>query len=204
VERRSFLKLLGCASILALPSIRSLLSLTKDAQQSTPIHLEDHLTPEQLGFLQKIRYFEAQLQQQQGRFSWYLHNELRHYWGAFSEAKSLAHADVILEHSVMDTYIINTLSDWHYAPEEPQYQPDLALESLQHRAESYPEFYYVGAACWLRAGEISDAIGQGNLARGYYQLVIDLNEKAKHRASRLWVYQHMAQTQLIVNGRAYI
>ena len=197
MNRRNFLQLSGSMSILALSPVRALLSSMGGAQQSAAVHIKDSFTPEQLDALQKIRYFEAQLQQQQGRFSWYLHNELRHYWGAFSEEKSLAHANAILEHSVMDTYIMNTLTDWHYAPEEQPCQPDLALESLQRRAKNYPELYYMGAACWLRAGEISNAIGETILARGYYKRVIDLNEKSKHQASQLWIYQRMAQVQLV-------
>lgn len=195
MNRRNFLKLLGSLSIFGLPPVRTFLASVEEEKQNT-------LTPEQLDALAKIRHFEALLEQQNGRFSWYLHNELRHYWGAFSEAKSLSHANIILEHSIMDTYILHTLSDWHYAPqyEDEVFQPDLALASLQRRAESYPELCYVAAACWLRAGEISTAMGERSLARDYYQRVIALRVKSKSRVSRLSIYQYTAQSQMMAGA----
>ncbi len=194
MDRRTFLKFLGSLSVFSLPPVRALLSPLGEEKR-------DSLTPEQLDALEKIRYFEAQLEQQNGRFSWYLHNELRHYWGAFSEAKSLAHADIVLEHSIMDPYILNTLSDWYYAPkyDEP-FDPELALASLRRRAENYPELPYVGAACWLKAGEISAAIGDRSLARDCYQQVMALSGKSGNYTSRLAIYQHLAQSQLMAGS----
>src|SRR5512133_1071827 len=110
MNRRGFLKLLGSLSIFGLTPVRAFLAPMLGEQQESA-------TPEQLDALEKIRHFEALLEQQNGHFSWYLHNELRHYWGAFSEATSLFHANIILEYSIMDAYILNTLSDWHYAPQ---------------------------------------------------------------------------------------
>lgn len=191
MDRRNFLKLLGSLSIFSFLPIRSFLSpLTQK--------MHEPLTSDQLAALEKIRDFEAQLEQQNGRFSWYLHNELRHYWGAFSEAKTLEHANIILEHSIMDRYVLHTLSDWHYAADygEPC-QPDLALASLQRRAKTYPDLQYVSVACWLRAGEISAASGMEATAREFYRQVIRISGKSRQTAPPLSIYQHLAQARLI-------
>ena len=198
MNRRSFLKILATVPFLSLSPVRRLLAITSPESERLTAGTDTFhsFTPEELDALQKIKYFQAQLQQQKERFSWYLHNELRHYWGAFSEEKSLSHANIILEYSIMDAYILNTLSDWYYAPDYQPCQPELALASLQRRAENYPDLPYLRVACWLRAGQISYAIGEGNLARRYYQNVFDISEEFGQKASRLWLYQHLAQTQL--------
>jgi hypothetical protein len=191
MDRRNFLKLLGSLSVFSFLPIRSFLS---PLVGKTP----EPLTSEQLAALEKIREFEAQLEQQNGRFSWYLHNELRHYWGAFSEAKSLEHANIILEHCSMDRYILHTLSDWHYAADYGELcQPDLALTSLQRRAKTYPDLQYVRAACWLRAGEISAAVGREALAQEFYRQAILVGGKSRQSALPLSIYQHLAQARLI-------
>ena len=196
MNRRDFLKLLGSMSFLGLSPIRSLISPIENEKQPEIASVENTYTPEQLEALQKIKYYEDQLQQQNGRFSCHIHNKLRHYWGAFSEAKSLSHANIILENMIMDVYILNILSDWYYAPEYQPVQPKLAIESLQRRAENYSDLHYVRVACWLRAGEISSAIGNTTLARDYYQYAINISEEFMHQAAQLSVYQRMAQLQL--------
>ncbi len=198
MDRRSFLKILATIPFLGLPPVRRLLAATspKNEKLTAVTDAVHSFTPEQLDALQKIKYFQAQLQQQKERFSWYLHNELRHYWGAFSEEKSLSHANIILEYSIMDAYILNTLSDWYDAPDYQPCQPELALASLQRRAENYPDLHYVRVACWLRAGQISSAIGNGVLARSCYQDVLDIYEEFGQKASQLWIYQRLAQTHL--------
>lgn len=197
MDRRNFLKLLGSISFLGFPPVRALLSPLGGERQGPFEPVQDVLTPEQVEALEKIKLFEAQLQEQKGGFSWYLHNELRHYWGAFSETKSLWHANTILEYSIMDHYIMNTLSDWHDAPEYEPSDPDLALASLRRRAENFPGLRYVRAACWLKSGEILEALGDGAAAQDHYRQVVDLGEEFQNRGSRLIFYKHLASARLL-------
>src|SRR5687768_14351074 len=109
MDRRTFLSaapMVPLALMLPVPSAMVVRN-TPTLPQDVPGGLSDP----QLAALAQIKELEMQLAQQTG-FSWYLHNELRHHYGAISEAKSLHHADVILAHSVMDPYILHTLSDW--------------------------------------------------------------------------------------------
>jgi hypothetical protein len=193
MDRRSFLKLLGSMSFFGLAPVRGLLSSAGDEEQS----IEDSFTPEQLDAYQKIKFFEAQLEQQGGSRQFYLNNELRHYWGAFSESKSLSYANAILEYHIMDPYILNTLSDWYYTTEEGPIRPDLALASLQRRADEYPQYHYLKAACLFRAGEISADLDDGVSARGFYQQVITEGENFIGQASQLLIYQYLAQVKMM-------
>jgi hypothetical protein len=59
-----------------------------------------------------IEELEKGLEQAQGKFIWAIHNELRHHLHATDLTKSIEHTNTILEHSVMDGYMLNILSDW--------------------------------------------------------------------------------------------
>src|SRR5690349_14070465 len=196
MKRRDFLKVFASMSFLGLSPALPLISPIENKKQPDAASVENTYTREQLDALQKIKYYEDQLQRQNGRFSWHLHNNLRHYWGAFSEKKSLSHANIILENMIMDVYTLNILSNWHFAPEYQPVQPRLAIESLQHRAEIYSDLHYVSAACWLRAGEITSAIGDTTLARDHYQRAINVSREFKSQAAQLSVYERIAQLKL--------
>jgi len=57
--------------------------------------------------LEQIGQFEQQLREYPGVFNWKVHNELRHLYGATNLRKSMEHSNIILEHSLMDDYILN-------------------------------------------------------------------------------------------------
>lgn len=143
MNRRTFLKLLAGAVVVSAPTTQALFGLLKKAE----------LTPEQANSLHFIRKYEADLSRQQ-EFSYFLHNELRHYWGSFSEFRSLYHADIILGHHFMDSYMMRILADWHDTRNENAYDLDRAIASLDRRAQAYPQLQFLQAACWLRIGLI--------------------------------------------------
>jgi hypothetical protein len=105
---------------------------------------------ESLVLSDKILALEAQWRAQPGVFNLYLHNELRHEYLAISERMSRMHADIILRHSTMDNYTLNTLSDWHLTDWWGQREPQKAVEVLLSNAERYSEFDFVRAACLTR------------------------------------------------------
>jgi hypothetical protein len=107
---------------------------------------------ETLHLPEEIRVLEQQLRANPGTFSWYVHNELRHLYLAISEKTSRMHADIILRHSVMDEYILNTLSDWHLT-DSPR-DPYGAITVLLDNAELYHFYSHFRAACQLQAGDI--------------------------------------------------
>jgi hypothetical protein len=192
MDRRSFLKVLGSMSFFGLAPVRGLLSGAGDGDGS----IEESFTPEQLDAYQKIKFFEAQLEQEGGSRQFHLNNELRHYWGAFSEARSLSYANAILEYHIMEPYILHTLSDWYDTTAEGPIQLDLALASLGRRADEYPELHYLRAACLFRSGQISADLGDQVSARGFYGQVITESENFIGQDSQLLIYGYLAQVQM--------
>jgi hypothetical protein len=165
MNRRTFLKFLAGAFVVSAPTTHFLLGLLKKAE----------LTHEQVNSLHYIRHYEAVLSRQKG-FSHSLHNELRHYWGSFSELRSLHHADVILGHCFLDNYIMHILADWHDTHNEYSYDLDLAVDSLDRRAQAYPQLQFVQAACWMRAGQIClDRQGLFEQAKNYFERVANID-----------------------------
>jgi hypothetical protein len=67
--------------------------------------------------VQRIAELEQWILDNPGVFDWNVHNELRHLYGATNPRKSMEHADIILQHSVMDEYILNILSGWQIGVE---------------------------------------------------------------------------------------
>ena len=169
MERRRFLGLMLSFPLIILNPMRALLQGSDSSALDRELQATEVLTTEEREALKSIRGLEAQLKQQHGKFSWALHNELRHLYGTIDEAKSLEHANAILAQSVMDTYILHTLSDWY---DEPSYQPrnpELATESLLRRVEEYPNLKYLRIACLIKAGDICAGNSQPAIARQLYQ-----------------------------------
>jgi hypothetical protein len=83
-----------------------------------------------------------------GEFDWALHNELRHWYGAVDERKSMVHCDVILKHSRMDGYMILVLGG-----KDPTRAK--ALAAMTARAMKYADLPNLAAACWVRAAELA-------------------------------------------------
>lgn len=195
MDRRSFLKLMaGVPFLAAAPS----LGLPNTGGESALDFSGGQWSERQLEYIQKIKMFEAQLEKLNGEFSWFLHNELRHYYGAFSEARSSFHSNELLTHSVMDRYILNTLSDWHYSSDpEVVFDPELAIHRLLRRAELYPQFSYMGLACLLRAGEISQETGKTRQARALYQDALSLCGGMWDQSHELKAYERLSQKKLL-------
>jgi hypothetical protein len=99
----------------------------------------------------KITALERELSRQ-STFNWRLHNELRHWYGAVDLRKSFYHSNVIFKHSLMDSYLLNIMAGWAIERDR-----DLAIINLYESAGKYPEFSFVAAACWIKAGDLEMA-----------------------------------------------
>lgn len=143
-RRQLFKSALGFLPFLAFPMVSE---AADDVDSSMPLPSVQTVDPE---MLDKIQELEAQLRNHNG-FSAYLHNELRHYYGAVSEESSRRHADIILGHVVMDAYTMNTVSDWHLTHTPPD--PQQAIDVMMGIVERYPYFIYLRAACLIKSGE---------------------------------------------------
>ncbi len=139
LDRREFLRRVAGASLaVAATPIVALASEPAQAAHATP-------TPE---LPEVIVELENYLAQHPAQFSWHIHNELRHHYLAVDEDRSRKHADIILKHSVMDDYILNTLSDWHFTKDNPRDGVSTLLDTAFH----YSHYVHLHAACLDRAG----------------------------------------------------
>lgn len=136
-------------------------------------------TPETVA---KIVALERQLEKEEGRFNWVVHNELRHLYGGFDDRQAFYHCDVLLKHSMMDDYILSILSSWEIKDNRPK-----AVANLTAAAGKYREFVYVSAACLIKAAELDD---DSDRAAGLYKQVIDM------RGPNLVAYRKVAETGL--------
>jgi hypothetical protein len=140
-RRRFFLTLGGLVTGVAIPLDLAEFSDLNSLNWAAALPVSD-----------EIRAIEQMLQLNPGHFNWWAHNELRHLYLAISEQMSRKHADTLLAYSVMDSYILNTLSDWHmtHTPADPQ----KAITVLVNNAEQYWYFPHLRAACLIMAGDI--------------------------------------------------
>lgn len=95
----------------------------------------------------KINELEAKLKAKPGEFDWGLHNELRHLYAGKDEKKSYQHIDIILRNAPMDGYMLGILGG------DDKDKPK-AVRNLLAKADKYPEFTFIRAACWLKAAEL--------------------------------------------------
>jgi len=194
MKRRPFLGLMSSLPLSIMTPIRALFQADGVSTTAQTTQATEPLTSEQIEMLNTIKALEAQLRLQRGRFSWTLHNELRHLYGGFDEGKALAHADTILMHSIMDPYILNTLSDWYDEPKAKPRDPRQAVASLLRRAEQYPSLKHMRAACLIKAADIHAASNQPEVARRLYQRVLEGTRWKRTEA--LATYQSVARSQL--------
>src|SRR5205814_10356218 len=75
-----------------------------------------------------------------GQFDWTLHNELRHWYGAVDERKSMGHCDVIFKHSRMDDYMMQVLGG-------KDADRTTALKAMAAHATKYADLPHLAAAC---------------------------------------------------------
>ncbi len=139
----------------------------------------------------QIAKWESYLRDHPGVFSWKAHNELRHLYGGRDESKSLAHSDIILEHSLADDYILKILSGWQIDKDKQK-----AISNLLYWTKAYPNVKFVRAACLLTIADLYAASDQKTLAEDYYQQVRHLQD------DELWRYKTLAGARLEVLKKA--
>jgi hypothetical protein len=100
-------------------------------------------------------------------FDWKAHNELRHQYADTDPRKSHEQSDIILQHSVMDPYIVSILSGWQLDRD-----PQLAIVNLLQTAERYPDLRFVVAACRVKAGDLYKVGDDHHAAKRSYALVL--------------------------------
>ncbi len=135
----------------------------------------------------QIVKWESYLRDHPGVFSWKAHNELRHLYGGRDESKSLAHSDIILEHSLTDDYILKILSGWQIDKDNQK-----AISNLLYWTKAYPQVKFVRAACLLTIADLYAASEEITLAEDYYQQVRQLQDE------ELWRYRALAEARLEV------
>jgi hypothetical protein len=160
-------------------------------QVQEPTIVESELSEEQRNHLAQIRALEAQLAANNGAFSWYIHNELRHSYRIFSQEKSLEHSDIILSHHVMDEYILNTLSDWHFHYERPQE----GIAALLGLIETYGYFVHITAASLIKIGDVRRQYQMGDPS-SLYSKVVELTENRRSSVASLNKYFYLARMRL--------
>ena len=135
---------------------------------------------------EKIAELEARIQAMHGDFSWYLHNELRHHYLEIDARESRRHADIILRHSMMDHYILNTLSDWHFR----NGNPEQGIARLAQVIDLYEQYPSLQAACLVHMGD--KRLDQRRVASAIkaYERVLKIDD------SEIAQYKDLAQRRL--------
>src|SRR5262249_44020676 len=117
-----------------------------------------------------------------------VHNELRHLYITSNPPnlrKSMEHSNVILQHSVMDGYILNILSDWQIDK-----NTSTARANLLRSAQSFPDLRFVAAACFLKIGDLYAVESNLNEAKSSYLKV------AQDKSSDMTQYHGLADQKL--------
>jgi hypothetical protein len=175
VSRRRF-----CFSLAGLPAMLATPAL---AAPQTVGHGGTLLTA-----IDAINMLEASLRAHPDSFDWTIHNELRHLYAPINEQRSMQHMDTILAHSVMDSYMLDILSEWQLEDD-----PDLAIVNLLDKVTQYPSLLHLAAACLIKIGEVSTAAGNSSEAHRMYQHVLTLCEENVHRVPTLRRYELLAR-----------
>ena len=186
MSRRKFNFLL-VASPLALTASPSIL-----ANASTTPQFQTALSIPALNLPPKVLALEAEVHAMNGKFSWYHHNELRHEYMGIDERTSRVHADVILAHSVMDHYIMNTQGDWHIHDGNPL----AGIETLINRAKQNADLVHLRAACLILAGDTYQQVGQSATATYLYQSVVN-HSRLFGLPKSFEPYRALAQSRLV-------
>ncbi len=146
------------------------------------------LTPEILALEAQLRAYP--------NFDWGTHNELRHHYLPISERVSRMHADTILAHSIMDGYILNTLSDWHLTNEHGAPDYGTAAAVLLNNVERYGDFVHLSAACLIKAGDVLRQLSGSNAANMLYDRVLSIGQISLASVPTLNPYHFIAHTRL--------
>ncbi len=181
MNRRQFVtSLAGLPVVLAIPSFN--LPAVSPTLQNTGLQVTDI-----------IRALEDYVAARPGQFSWSVHNELRHHYLPISEDMSRRHADILLAHSVMDSYILHTLSDWHLTDNHSPRNPHHAISVLLNNANQYGHYVHLNAACRIKAAEV---LHQENFLDDANQLYQSISSFGL--ISTLQPYQYIAQSRLSI------
>ncbi len=121
----------------------------------------------------KIQKYSDYIKHHKGYAGFEPHNELRHLLSANDLEKSMRECDIILANEPMNDYILSILSDWTLPN-----NPTAAVDKLTAKAEAYPQFPALRAACLLKAAQIC-AVGDKENARRLYDKVIATAKNAE-------------------------
>ena len=115
---------------------------------------------------QKIAALEDELRANPGKFSFSVHNELRHLYLNRDERKMFYHCDEIFRNAPMHGYILSILADWQLDKDKRA-----AVSALESNRKKYPDFGFVSAACLIKQGELLLQLGDAGAAREKFALV---------------------------------
>ena len=104
-------------------------------------------------------------------FDWHVHNKKRHLYitsNPPNPRKSMEHSNVILQHSIMDDYILRILSEWQIDKNN-----SAARTNLMRNAQSFSDLRFVAAACFLKIGELYAAEGNREEANASYLKIVE-------------------------------
>lgn len=135
-----------------------------------------------LSYTEKIDVLEKKVRDGRGKFDWKTHNELRDLYGRVRDEKSsLKQCDIIFKNSFMDGYTLDCCGARN--PDK-----NAGAAELIRKAEKFPEFKYLFAACLIKAAELQspdDESRAENLRR-----VVELEGDALER------YRELARNSL--------
>ncbi|RPJ18948.1 MAG: hypothetical protein EHM33_31110, partial [Chloroflexi bacterium] len=137
---------------------------------------------------ERIQQLERFLKENPGVFDWKVHNELRHLYitnNPRNPRRSMEYSNVILQHSFMDIYILNILSEWQIGK-----NTSTARANLLRSAPSFPDLRFIAAACFLKIGDLYAAEGNKNEAKSPYLKV------AEDKSSDMTRYRVLAEERL--------
>lgn len=96
----------------------------------------------------------------------------------------MEHADLILQHSLIDDYIVHILSEWQLDKDNSQARANLLM-----KAQSFPGLAFLAAACFLKIGDLYAMDGDAQRARSAYLKVADETAYVMRRYQRLADYR---------------
>ena len=131
---------------------------------------------------EKIEYLKDKIGKNPDKVGWRTHSKLRHsYFQVGDEKSAYEQIDIIFKKSFMNDWVLKTCAGW-------KTEPAAAAAELVRRANQYPEFKFLTAACLIKAAEFQsrdDPSRSANLRR-----VVEMEGEA------LGPYRKLAETSL--------
>jgi Protein of unknown function (DUF1559) len=136
---------------------------------SQPLDVKvQHIVEDKIDAATKIVRLQQLQREHSSVFSWTLHNELRDLYGRVNKPEAaLKESDVLLSQSIMDGYILNTLSEWKIDK-----APKKAIQNLLRTAKQAKDCHFVEEACWLEVGDLYQQLGDPASAKVHYHKVL--------------------------------